>query len=219
MMRNINVLKGKVGSAVSIVSILSLSLTGCGGKQAQPVVDTVTVEPNDSPDLPESSMIDAQLTARGIEPVKVGMRIVEIEPRVENLYDTIVREGGYESNSYHFLLNGEQRFTVFEFESGIANIVAADNESIIVNGNDDNILRLGDSFTKVFDLKDVKPVYQSMDDEGMWCWQWQGIWFQPDQQNLNDVLVHKLYSTSVAPVKSDFTDDIKIGYIGTGLPW
>ncbi len=201
-----------------MIAIGLFSMASCSGK-SQKDAETIRVEPSQQTELPKKAVSDAQLTPLGVDPIRTGMRISEIQPKIENLYDSISRQGGYDSNSYYFYLNGNQRFTVYEFDSGIVNVVSVDNRSIVVNGSGGKELRLGDSFKKVLSLKDVNAVWQAGDGDGMWCWNWQGIWFYPDQENLPDVLAHKLYNQTSAPQASDFNDDIEIGYMGTGLPW
>lgn len=218
-------MSNKRASSLSICQILPVAaivlmviLASCSGK-VEKTHDTLTVEPDPTPEMPKHVENDVNLSPLGIGPVRVGMRISEIKPKVENLYDTIVRQSGYDSNSYYFMLDGNHRFTVYEFESGVVNVISADNRSVVVDGSSGEQLRLGDSFKKVLSLKDVNSVWQSADGEGMWCWNWQGIWFVPDQENLPDVLAHKLYNQTASPRASDFPEDVEIGYIGTGLPW
>lgn len=164
--------------------------------------------------------MDAQLTSRGIIPIKVGMRVVDIKPQVENLYDSIIPEKGYESNTYHFYLDNEERFTAYEFEAGTISLVAANNPSIVVKDLEGReMARIGEPFTKVLQLPGVKSQWETGDDDGMWVWIWQGIWFIPDQSNLTEKLVHKLYNPNVAPSASDFSEEVTVSYMGTGLPW
>lgn len=193
-------------------------LASCGGHKSG-ASDTISVETDTLPALPEEETTEAMLTSRGIGPIRTGMRIVNIQPSVENLYDTIVQEGGYESNTYHFLLDGRQRFTVYEFETGEADVVSVDDDSVVVNNPSGGTIRLGDPFSKVLELEGVKPEWESADDEGMWVWNWQGLWFQPDQNKLNDTLVHKLYNSTTPPTAADFTPEVTVAYIATGLPW
>lgn len=206
-------------SFFTLMSVLcALGFGSCSSKPEK-VIDTLTIEQDPTPEMPKAVENDVKLSPIGIGPIRIGMRISEIQPKVENLYDTIVRQTGYESNSYYFYLDGNQRFTVYEFDSGVANVISADNRSVVVDGPNGEELRLGDTFRKVLQLKDVNSVWQSADGEGMWCWSWQGIWFVPDQEQLPDVLAHKLYNQTAAPRPSDFPEDVTIGYIGTGLPW
>ena len=202
----------------SMAMAFLLLIASCSGKSGKET-DTLTVEPDPTPELPLETIADAQLTARGIGPVRIHSRIVDLRPKVENLYDSVARESGYESNTYHFYLDGEQRFSVYEFGSGMVDVIGVEDSSVIVRGAGNKTVRLGDPFSKVLELDGVTPQWESADDEGMWVWSWEGIWFVPDQSRLPDTLAHKLYNQNVAPRLSDFTPEVTIGYIGTGLPW
>lgn len=203
---------------LSLIMAFAVIMSSCGGSGSRSA-DTLTVTQDTVPTPEPEVVLEARLSPRGIDPVKIGMRITEISPKVENLYDSIVHESGYESDSYSFLLDGKQRFTVYEFESGAVDVLAVDDGSVFVSTPDGGSVRLGDDFSKVLAIKGVQPVWESADGDGMWCWTWQGIWFQPDQSNLPDVLSHKLYNPSSAPAASDFNSEVKVGYMGTGLPW
>lgn len=203
----------------TIMALALIGLAGSCGDSKPKQTDTIRIESQPEVALPAEDVKEAQITGRGIGPIKVGMRIIEIKPEVENLYDEIETERGYESNTYHFKLKGKKRFTVYEFESGTANVVSVDDSSIVVTDPASEPVRLGDSFLKVLNLSGVKPQWEAIDGDGMWVWEWQGIWFQPDQSKLTDALVHKLYNQNASPTKADFTEDIKVEYIGTGLPW
>lgn len=206
--------------AIMMFGLLMSQLAACSSGEREIIrKDTVTIAPDPTPPMPEHAISDVAISPRGVGPIRTGMRISEIKPSVENLYDTIVRESGYDSNSYYFILDGETRFSVYEFESGIVNVVAADNPTVVVNGPDGCRLRIGDSFNRIVEIKDSNAVWQSVDGDGMWCWNWQGLWFVPEQDKLDDRLAHKLYNQTCSPQRSDFPDDVKIGYIGTGLPW
>lgn len=199
------------------IALLSLA-SGCGAGETQNR-DTIVVEADPTPELPQTAQVDVRMSPMGVGPIRTGMRISEIQPKVENLYDTIVAEGGYDSNSYYFMLDGNRRFSVYEFDSGVVNVISADGRSVVVETPGGGELRLGDSFRKVLGLKDCNAIWRSADGEGMWCWNWQGLWFYPAQDYLPDVLAHKLYNQTIAPQASDFPEDVEIGYIGTGLPW
>lgn len=203
--------------ATVTIGIGILILASCSGKE-QKAEETLSVEPSVVTELPKKAVSDAVLTPAGIEPIRIGMRISEILPQVENLYDSIWREEGFKANFYHFYLNGNERFTAYEFDSGVVNVVSASNRSIVVKGPSGEEMRIGDSFKKVLGLRDVNAVWQA-EEEGMWCWNWRGIWFYPEEGNMPQVLEYKLGNQTSIPQASDFNDDIIIGYMGTGLPW
>lgn len=204
-----------------MIAVAMATLTACGGKSAGEG-ESMDSNPADTVAATDSVAVeiaDALLTSGGIAPIEVGMKVIDIQPSVEGLYDSIVSENGYESNSYYFFLNGEQRFTAYEFDPGVVNLVCADNGSIYVNGDEDTRLRMGDPFGKVLGLKNVEAVWQEGDGEGVWSWKCNGIWYLPDQSALTEKLSQKLYNSDSAPKGSDFDDSVTIGYMGTGLPW
>ncbi len=41
----------------------------------------------------------------------------------------------------------------------------------------------------------------------------------PSQQGLGEILSRKLYDSKETPSAADFSDDVKVGFIGTGLPF
>lgn len=199
-----------------------IMIAGCkkgGGENHAASKEVVAEDTVDSAVAAEDTIPDAELISAGIEPIRVGMRVVDIAPKVENLYDSIVNQGGYESNSYYFYLYGKQRFTAYEFSEGKVSVVSADDGSIVVKGADGETLRIGDPMAKVMSLKGVKTEWQPADDEGMWCWNWKGIWFLPDQEVLTEQQTEALYNPDKAPSAKEFGTGVKIGYMGTGLPW
>ena len=74
-------------------------------------------------------------------------------------------------------------------------------------------------FSRLLKLKDATAEYQALDDNGMWSWRWQGLYFLPSQQNLPQRLSSKLYNQATTPDAADFDDNVVIDYIGTGLPY
>ena len=66
---------------------------------------------------------------------------------------------------------------------------------------------------------DVINLIGGYDGGGMWYWRWEGLWFAPSQDNLPTVLSRRLYHSESAPTSADFTDDVTVGFIGTGLPF
>lgn len=195
-------------------------LTACGGKNnrdaADSLADTGVVTAADT--IP-AAPADIVITADGIGPVKIGMLTDQIPPEHDGIYDSIHSEEGYESNTYLFLDGETPLFTAYEFTKGTLDVISAESPRVVVVGPDDIRLHLGDEFSGVLALPGVEAQWENADGEGMWCWTWQGLWFQPDQSHLSEQLSRELYSDVAPPAKSSFTPDAKIGYIGTGLPW
>lgn len=78
---------------------------------------------------------------------------------------------------------------------------------------------IGDSFANVLSIPGVQAEWIGYDDGGMWYWTWDGLWFAPSQQGLGEILSRKLYDSKETPSAADFSDDVKVGFIGTGLPF
>lgn len=98
-------------------------------------------------------------------------------------------------------------------------MISAESPHIVVCAPEGEMLRIGDEFSRVLSLPGVEAEWEDSDDEGMWCWHWRGIWFQPDQSHLPEALSRELYSDVAPPADAAFTPGVRIGYIGTGLPW
>ena len=203
--------------AVTASLILSGSCSGKGGEKkgesAHPDTPAVVTPEQD---VTPSDII---LTPDGIGPVRIGMSTDSIPERCPGIYDSVVAEEGYESNSYLFLEEGRAVFTAYEFTPGRIDVIGAESPRVVVAAPEDVFLRLGGEFRGVLGLPGVKADWEHVDSDGMWCWSWRGIWFQPDQSHLPEGLGNKLYNDKEIPEADLFTSDVRIGYIGTGLPW
>lgn len=197
--------------------LVALLMCACSDKSSK-TADSATVEADTVATLPESDGTVAIITNQGVGPVKCKTLVAEVRPSVENLYDTIIPEEEYEYTSYKFMLNGHERFCGYDFGDGIISVVSASDASVVAS-TPDGELAIGMPFTKVLSLKGVTPEFQSLDGEGMWCWIWQGLYFQPSQSQLPQRLSSKLYSAGSTPTVDDFDDNVTIEYIGTGMPY
>lgn len=200
--------------------LLFIILTGCSGKGKGGEVDShISETATAADDIPAEQPADIFLTPQGVGAIVIGMKVEEIPDMVEGLYDSVIPEEGYESNSYLFMQNGEAIFTAYEFTPGTIDVISADSRSVKVKISENEELSLGSPFSKVVGLPGVVAEWENADGEGMWCWRWKGLWFQPDQQGLPENLSRELYTEVAPPSTSSFTPEVKIGYIGTGLPW
>lgn len=207
-------------SISGLLLLLILVIGGCSKKGERRTSDTDTVSAvSQQSDTSESEPQDIVMTGEGISPVTVGMQISLIPEDSAGIYDSVVSEEGYESNSYVFISEGKPMFTAYEFTPGTIDVVSADSPRIVVAAPDGKQLRLGGEFADVLSLPGVEAEWESADGEGMWCWRWEGLWFQPDQSHLPDGLSRALYNDAKAPGAEMMTPEVKIGYIGTGLPW
>lgn len=196
---------------------IPVSCSGSGAKVNQdsgavdsPVADTVAAAP----------AAEILLTARGLDTIGIGMRTGDIPQSKDGVYDFVSAEDGYEgTNTYIFVRGESPLFTAYEFTPGIIDVISAESPLVAVAAPDGSRLHLGDEFAQVLSLPGVQAEWENADGDGMWCWQWEGLWFQPDQSRLSEELSRELYSDVAPPATSSFTSEVKIGYIGTGLPW
>ena len=201
-------------------ALLSICLIGCSGKGKEGKADSPGPESLLSPDdLPAEQPADIYITSSGIGDIKIGLQVGSIPEHIEGVYDSVIPEEGYESNSYVFVRDGIPLFTAYEFTPGTIDVISVDSPVVMVKEPSGGTLSLGTPFSRVLSLPGVVPQWENADGEGMWCWQWDGLWFQPDQSSLPQALGNELYNEIAPPSASSFTSDVKIGYIGTGLPW
>ena len=196
-------------------SILLLCSCGVGNKK---VVESAQVIADSIPAEPSADLLEIPITNLGIEEVKCGMRVNSLTPSMANLYDSIAIEQDLDHTTYQFMLDGRPRFTGYEFGDGLIDALAAADSSVYVDTPDGH-LTLGMPFSRLLKLKDATAEYQALDDNGMWSWRWQGLYFLPSQQNLPQRLSSKLYNQATTPDAADFDDNVVIDYIGTGLPY
>ena len=154
----------------TILATLLIFVACSGGNKEKADSATVETDPLEMPD--EDAPEVAVITDRGIAPLKIGMAITDIRPSVENLYDTIRVEDGYDSTVYHFIREGETRFDGYEFGDGTLAVLAAADDSVVAD-TPGGQLSLGMPFSEVLALKGVSVSFQSLDGNGLWCWTWQ----------------------------------------------
>ena len=158
------------------------------------------------------------LTKDSIGPVFVGEKIDEIPPAVANLYDTVLPTETPDAMAYTYILGDVPQFTIYDFMEGRADVILLEGNARAV-ATPDGDLRIGDEFKKVLALPGVQSEFERLDDEGIWYWLWNGLYFGVDEADLPASLAEALCNGQRPPMASSFTPDIKIGYIGTGLPF
>lgn len=201
------------------VTVLALTALSCGNKQK---TDDYGIVNDSAATITLESEIagptDFYLTADSIGPVFVGEEISHIPAAVPNLYDMMLTTETPDAMAYTFLLSNEPQFTIYDFLEGKVDVIALEgNARGIMTPNGE--LRVGDEFSKVLELPGVKSEWQSFDDGGIWYWQWNGLYFGVDETEIPEKFANLLVSGRHAPMASEFTDDIRIGYIATGLPF
>lgn len=206
-----------ISGIAMLAAIPALSTVSCshGDKRA---AESAAVESIAADSVTPEDAYMAAITSLGIDQVSVGKAIEDLAPSVVNLYDTIVVEDNYENTLYRFMLGGSERFDGYSFGDGTLDVVCAADRSICAV-TPAGQLTLGMPFAEVLALDDVEPEFQSLDGTGMWCWIWEGLYFQPSQARLPQQLSARLYNPAVAPGADDFDENVVIEYIGTGMPY
>ncbi len=158
------------------------------------------------------------LTRDSIGPVRVGGSIADMPEAVANLYDVVLTTETPDAMAYTCLLADVPQFTIYDFMEGKVDVIALEGNARAVN-TPEGQLRVGDEFSKVLALKGVESEWESLDVTGIWYWKWNGLYFGVDESGINEKLGEALCDGRRPPRAADFTPDIKIGYIATGLPF
>lgn len=204
---------------IAFIAIATLLACGCGGNKNEgkpgPQSDSAQTLDQESP---VAGPTDFYLTADSIGPVHVGEKIANIPQAVANFYDVILPTETPDAMAYTYLLSDIPQFTIYDFMDGKADVIALEGNARSVKTPDGEI-RVGDEFMKVLRLPGVESEYQSIDDMGIWYWKWNGLYFGVDETNISEKFADELCEGRHAPKAADFTSDVKIGYIATGLPF
>lgn len=196
-------------------------LTSCGGREKDVVRDSDSGGAAPVVEKP-AEVKEAYITRLGIDTIRVGMKISDIPERVDGLYDAFnpgadIRD--IEALQYDFSMDGNVRFSVLDFGDGKVDVVFAGDYSVGVGQPDGAApLVLGDKFSRVLDLEGVTSKWNPYDSMGFWAWEWNGVWFMVDKEGINEQNSMKLFNPEKTPSEADLTN-IRIGYIGTGLPF
>lgn len=202
-----------------LILITIIFLSSCSGKKASDSRDCTETDTCVTDSVVSVTPSELMLTSEGIGEITIGMLTSQIPLELPGVYDSVHSEDGYESNTYLFMEDGKPLFTAYEFTEGTLDVVSAESPRVFVMAPDGTKLRIGEEFSKVLALPGVEAEWENADGEGMWCWNWKGIWFQLDQAHLPEELSRELYSSIAPPSSTSFTSDARIGYMGTGLPW
>ena len=206
---------------LTAIGLMSVVIASCGTKGLKE-------DRQDSMDMSDSTAgteVSAVLgdsvfyiTADSIGAVHVGEKISALPPVVDYLYDAMVTTPTPDAMAYTFLLNNVPQFTVYDFMRGEVDVIALEGNALSVN-TPDGELRVGDSFKRVLGLKGVESEWIDLDDTGVWYWKWNGLYFGVDETNLSDEQGEALCDGKLPPRASLLGDEVKIGYIATGLPF
>lgn len=158
------------------------------------------------------------LTVDSLGPVKVGEKMASLPDAVANLYDNVEVSDTPDAVAYTFRLADVPQFTVYDFMDGQVDIIALEGDAHGVSVPVGTI-RVGDPFTRVLELPGVVAEWQAMDEEGIWYWKWQGLFFGVDEMGISEELADGLCDEHRPPRAGLFGPGVKVGYIGTGLPF
>lgn len=200
------------------VGIAGMLLCGCskGSGSETSDSDSVNVEETLTEEGPEGTVY--YITRDSIGPVRIGMNIEAVPDSVDGLYNKKVTGASPDAVTIEFSNANGESFVAYDFGEHKVDVVNLIGNYIKVKAPRGEF-SLGDEFSRVLELPGVKAEWAGYDDTGMWYWTWEGLWFAPSQENLSETLTRRLYHSDMAPTHNDFSDDVTIGFIGTGLPF
>lgn len=202
-----------------IIAAAALTLAGCSGnkKAAQPAADTDSAFIREA-EAAIDSIQTPTLTAQGIGDVRIGMALDSVPQGQINLYDNIVTDDSGEFKALSFRLGDKDMFTVTDYDDGKVDMISLYTSGVGVAVPNDT-LRIGDSFTKLLKQSGVTTEFVSMDDTGVWYWRYRDLWFWPAEEGMSQELSNAMSERRNPPSASMIGDRVKIGYIGTGVPF
>lgn len=204
---------------IIIAAIAFVMLGSCGGNKKNSRAESDSVlqpiaEMTDSV-LPKSIYY---LTHDSIGSIHVGMSVNEVPDSVAGFY-TSKEDGASEDAVTITFKEGErENFIAYDFGEGKIDVINLIGSNVKVKAPRGDF-GLGDKFSKVLELPGVAQEWSGYDGNGSWYWVWEGLWFAPSQETLSESLSRRLYHSESAPTVADFSEDVTIGFIGTGLPF
>jgi len=202
------------------VGIFLLLLASCNGNKTETAGYSAKSDSarTESMESPVAGPVEFFLTSDSIGPVRVGEKKSDLPQAVANLYDVVLTTETPDAMAYTFLLADVPQFTIYDFMEGKVDVIALEGNARAIN-TPDGEMRTGDEFSKVLALKGVESEFQNFDDSGIWYWKWNGLYFGVDETGISESLGAALSEGKRPPRASEFTPDVKIGYIATGLPF
>ena len=201
-----------------IAGICLLFLASCGSNKKSAGADSSDSAQTAQMESPVAGPTEFFLTHDSIGLVHVGEQIAQLPEAVANLYDVVLPTETPDAMAYTYLLADVPQFTIYDFMEGKVDVIALEGNARAVSTPDGQI-RVGDEFSKVLALKGVESEWESLDDTGIWYWKWNGLYFGVDESGISEKLGEALCNGQKPPRAADFTPDVKIGYIATGLPF
>lgn len=199
--------------------IASLLLVSCGGNNNKNSAD--------SDSITEAAILEAVEAVRNANPyitkdsvgsVLIGAEMNSIPDSIPGLYSHKTNGASPDAVTVTFSDAAGEQFIAYDFGEGNIDVITLIGNKVKVNAPDGDF-GLGDPFTNVLNLPDVKAEWISYDDNGSWFWTCNGLWFAPADSGLTQELSQSLYNPDSAPDPAAFGESVKIGFIGTGLPF
>lgn len=203
-----------------MIILLAVSCGHSGDKRSASQGDTDSSIIEEAEPKADSIMDELPvLTADSLGPIRIGMTIAELKPEVPGLYDNIVADNGGEGGChvYSFYMGAEYMFDVFDFGNGTVDVISLQSKRLGVE-TPDGLLSMGMPMKKLLALKGYSTEFLSLDDEGVWYWRYNGLWFYPALNTPNQAL-DKALSNRNSPPSAAVAGDTPIGYIATGSPF
>lgn len=200
---------------IAAVAALPL-LSACGGKEKNAAGSDTTAAPVDTV-AADSTAAAYFLTPDSLGPVKVGMSLNDIPGQVAGLYDTQLPSETVDAMAVTLVKGTGSVATLYDFGEGKIDVIVLENDAAGVN-TPNGPVKMGDPFEKVLALPGVKSEWEGFDAEGVWYWNWNGIWFGIDESKASQKAIDELANSNRPPRAADI-EKLPVGYIGTGLPF
>lgn len=201
-----------------LFAFMAVVLASCSGKKDKSAeeMDSTPEAMEEVEDIRETT--NYLLTQEGVGSIWIGQSINDLPDSIPGLYGS--KEMGASPDAVTIEFKGPQggRFIAYDFGEGKIDVINLLDSSVKV-GTPDGEFGIGDSFSNVLQLPGVEEEWSGYDNVGTWYWKWNGLWFAPAQESISETLGKRLYQSEKAPTPSDFDDSVKVGFIGTGLPF
>ena len=195
-----------------------LLLAGCGSSDNKSVGESDSVAESEIIEAVEAVRKANFITKDSVGGIMVGASVNTIPESIPGLYTSRQHGASQDAVTVSFSDDSGEQFVVYDFGEGKIDVINVVGPAIKVDALD-GVFGIGDSFANVLSIPGVQAEWIGYDDGGMWYWTWDGLWFAPSQQGLGEILSRKLYDSKETPSAADFSDDVKVGFIGTGLPF
>lgn len=206
-------------NSILLSALVAALFAACSGNNKTEVTDSDSLSsPSWEQAEPVAERQISYITKDSIGQIKIGQSVNEIPDSLPGIYTKRINGASEDAVTITFIDSDKEEFISYDFGEGVIDVIN-------VIGNDVKVkaprgeFGLGDKFAKVLELPGVATEWSGYDGNGSWYWVWEGLWFAPSQETLNETLSQRLYNYDTAPTPADFGNDVTIGFIGTGLPF